>query len=131
MTLPVQFEEFAIPGAREYDGNVLPYGLTINSTNGERVKVSDAATALHSLGISGKLTQLLERHGAVLFRGVGNPSADTFSELVNAAEEGRGLKEHEQVGLAGKRTPIAKAIWTANEGPNTTRFYQHNEVRKT
>ena len=131
MTTSIQFEAFDVPGARTYDGSVLPGAFNIKSTNGEPVKVLDAAAALRDLGESGKLTELLNRHGAVLFRGVGNPSAETFSVLVNAAEEARGLKEHEQIGLAGKRTPIAKAIWTANEGPPTTRFYQHNEVCQT
>jgi len=128
MTTTIVFEEFDVPGARTYDGNVLPAGINIKSRSGEPVKVSDAAEALRSLGESRKLTELLNRHGAILFRGVGSPSAETFSALVNAAEEARGLKEHEQIGLAGKRTPIAKSIWTANEGPKTTRFYQHNEV---
>ncbi|KAH6682177.1 hypothetical protein F5X68DRAFT_242786 [Plectosphaerella plurivora] len=48
--------------------------------------------------------------------------------MVNAVEEGRGSHPFEEIGLAGKPTPLAKNVWTANEGSPTTRFYQHNEV---
>ncbi len=130
MLTTIDFEAFHIPGARAYDGNVLPYGLKVVSQDSTTSSptVEDAAAALRSLAESGKLTELLNRHGAVLFRGIGSPSAETFSQLVCAAEQGRGSEEHEQIGLAGKRTPIAKSIWTANEGPKDRRFYQHNEV---
>lgn len=127
MTSPVEFEAFDIPGARTYFGNVLPYGLQVKG-NGSLPTVADAAASLRALGESGKITELLNLHGAVLFRGIGNPSAKTFSDLVSAAEEGRGGYPHEQIGLAGKRSPLAKFIYTANESPPERRFYQHNEV---
>jgi len=128
----VEFLTFKIPGARTYYGNVLPYGLQVNSTEEESTtpSVNQSVAALRAFGESGRLKELPDRHGALLFRGFGHPSAQTFSELVCAAEESRGTYPHEQIGLAGKRTPIAKAIWTANEGPQDRRFYQHNEVGK-
>ncbi|KAG4029245.1 hypothetical protein MFRU_016g00030 [Monilinia fructicola] len=128
----VEFSPFEIPGARTYYGNVLPYGLQVKDTKGESSppSVAQSAAALRALAESGNLTELLNRHGAVLFRGFGNPSAQTFSDLVCAAEEGRGDYPFEQIGLAGKRTPVAKAIWTANEGPKDRRFYQHNEYSR-
>lgn len=128
--MAVEFTTFEVPGAREYFGNALPYGLQVKQTEttSDDPPVADSVAALRTLGESGKLKELLDRHGAVLVRGVGHPSADTFSKLVAAAEEGRGSHRHVQIGLAGKRTPLADNVWTANEGSPSTRFYQHNEV---
>lgn len=129
-TMAIEFETFEVPGARTYFGNTLPYGLQVKQAGAATPAVEDTAAALRKLGESGKLQELLERHGAVLVRGAGHPSADTFAKLVGAAEEGRGSRPHVQIGLAGKRTPLTKNVWTANEGSPLTRFYQHNEVWK-
>lgn len=123
--MSVEFEEFEVPGARTYHGNVYPYGLKVRAG---APSVAEAAASLRGLAESGKISELLDRHGAVLIRGIGHPSAETFAELVNAVEEGRGSHPFEQIGLAGKRTPLARNVWTANEGSPATRFYQHNEV---
>ncbi|KAK0207953.1 hypothetical protein DFS33DRAFT_1271332 [Desarmillaria ectypa] len=41
------------------------------------------------------------------------------------------LRDHGAViGLAGKRLTKAPEVFSANEGPRTRRFYQHNEVEK-
>lgn len=129
--MAVEFEPFEVPGARSYFGHALPYGLQVKQKgeNGNAPPVAESAAALRALGESGRLQELLERHGAVLVRGAGQPSAETFSRLVGAAERGRGSLPHVQIGLAGKRTPLAENVWTANEGSPSTRFYQHNEVR--
>ncbi|KAJ0383159.1 hypothetical protein COL922a_011051 [Colletotrichum nupharicola] len=117
--MAIEFETFEVPGARTYFGNTLPYGLQVKQAGAATPAVEDAAAALRKLGESGKLQELLERHGAVLVRGAGHPSADTFAKLVGAAEEGRGSRPHVQIGLAGKRTPLAENVWTANEGGAT------------
>ncbi|KAH6892889.1 hypothetical protein B0T10DRAFT_527473 [Thelonectria olida] len=127
-----EFKAFDVPNARVYHGNALPYGLEVKSSLSNRAKVStlDAIAALRAMSESGEVQRLLDRHGAVLIRGIGDPSAQTFSDLVFAAEEPRGTYPYVQIGLAGKRTPVAKNVWTANEGSPLTRFYQHNEKRK-
>ncbi|KAK1484229.1 hypothetical protein CCUS01_03941 [Colletotrichum cuscutae] len=127
--MAVQLEAFEVPGARTYFGHALPYGLQVKSSGptGLVPPVVESAAALRALGDSGKLQDLLDKHGAVLVRGAGNASAETFSKLVGAAEKGRGSYPHVQIGLAGKRTPLADNVWTANEGSPSTRFYQHNE----
>lgn len=129
--MTVELQTFEVPGARTYFGHALPYGLQVksNDTSSSAPPVAESAAALRALGESGRLQDLLEKHGAVLIRGAGNPSAETFSKLVGAAERGRGSYPHVQIGLAGKRSPLADNVWTANEGSPTTRFYQHNEVR--
>ncbi|KXH53155.1 hypothetical protein CNYM01_01876 [Colletotrichum nymphaeae SA-01] len=129
--MAVQLEAFEVPGARTYFGHALPYGLQVKSSGptGLAPPVAESAAALRALGNSGKLQDLLDKHGAVLIRGAGHASAETFSKLVGAAEKGRGSYPHVQIGLAGKRTPLADNVWTANEGSPSTRFYQHNEVQ--
>ncbi|KAF6836443.1 hypothetical protein CPLU01_03727 [Colletotrichum plurivorum] len=130
--MTVELNPFDVPGGRKYFGNALPYGLQVKQTEstGGAPTVAESAAALRALGESGKLQELLDRHGAVLIRGAGNPSAETFAELVGAAEKGRGSYPHVQIGLAGKRTPLAENVWTANEGSPLTRFYQHNEYSR-
>lgn len=130
--MAVEFEPFEVPGARNYFGKALPYGLQVKGSdpaNQVPPNVDEAAASLRKLAESGSITELLDEHGAVLIHGVGSPSAETFATLINAIEEGRGSHPYEQIGLAGKRTVLAKNVWTANEGSPTTRFYQHNEVR--
>ncbi|KAK1535748.1 hypothetical protein CPAR01_09290 [Colletotrichum paranaense] len=130
--MAVQLEAFEVPGARTYFGHALPYGLQVKSSGptGLAPPIAESAAALRALGDSGKLQDLLDKHGAVLIRGAGNASAETFSNLVGAAEKGRGSYPHVQIGLAGKRTPLADNVWTANEGSPSTRFYQHNEYSR-
>jgi hypothetical protein len=123
--MTVDLTPFDVPGARIYHGNALPCGLQVQ---GDAPPVAESVNSLREFAESGKLQELLDRHGAVLIRGFGHASAKTFSDLVCAAEEARGYHPFEQIGLAGKRTQVAKNIWTANEGSPLTRFYQHNEV---
>ncbi|VUC32906.1 unnamed protein product [Clonostachys rosea] len=128
--MSITFEPFDVPGGRTYYGNVLPFGLQVkNSTNGAP-PVADSVAALREYSASGKIQELLDQHGAVLIRGFGHPSAETFAELVGAAEQARGYHPHEQIGLAGKRNEVAKNVWTANEGSPLVRFYQHNEYSR-
>ncbi|RAK82240.1 Clavaminate synthase-like protein [Aspergillus fijiensis CBS 313.89] len=128
------FQPFDVPGAQTVHGNAFPYGLEIHRPDGAASSgvptVDDAVTAIASLAESGRLSELLQRHGAVLIHGIGHPSAETFARLVNAAEKARGSHPFEQIGLAGKRTLVAENVWTANEGPSDRRFYQHNEYSR-
>ncbi|KAK2031577.1 Clavaminate synthase-like protein [Colletotrichum zoysiae] len=130
--MAVEFETFEVPGARDYFGHALPYGLQIKQRDGhdDAPPVLQSVSALRALGESGKLQELLDKHGAVMIRGAGHPSAETFSQLVSAAEQARGSHPHVQIGLAGKRTLLANNVWTANEGSPNTRFYQHNEYSR-
>ncbi|GJC80529.1 hypothetical protein ColLi_03367 [Colletotrichum liriopes] len=108
--MATEFETFEVPGARSYFGYALPYGLQVRQNETSNAPpVAESAAALRALGESGKLQELLDQHGAVLIRGVGRPSAETFSKLVGAAEQGRGSRPHVQIGLAGGATPIANS----------------------
>ncbi|KAM0747649.1 Clavaminate synthase-like protein [Meredithblackwellia eburnea MCA 4105] len=123
------FVPFDIPGARTFNGHTFPLGLKLLEDT-PTPSVDAGAEYLQKLAASGALTKLLNQHGAVLFRGFGHPSPETFSVLVRAAEEARGSKPFEQIGLAGKRNNLAKEVFTANEGPKERRFYQHNEYAR-
>jgi hypothetical protein len=122
------FTPTAIPGQQTFNSKVFPLALILPSEHSIPT-VEAGAAYLRSLAASGELTRLLNEHGAILFRGFGHPSAETFSTLVRAAEEGRGSVPFEQIGLAGKRNHLAEEVFTANEGPPERRFYQHNEAR--
>ncbi|KAH7309205.1 hypothetical protein B0I35DRAFT_453692 [Stachybotrys elegans] len=122
----VEFETFDVPGARTYYGEVFPQGLRAKA----EAPVSESSASLKALSESGRISELLDRHGALLIRGIGHPSPETFAEIVNAIELGRGSRPFEQIGLAGKRTVVGENIWTANEGLPSARFYQHNEYSR-
>ena len=124
----VQLEPINIENARTWRGKAFPIGFQVKTAGDQTTSVEEGIQFLHDLSASGELTRLLQEHGAVLFRGFGSPSAETFSKLVNAAERGRGNTPYEQVGLAGKRSIQAPEVFTANEGPETQRFFLHNEV---
>jgi len=128
--MSVKYEPFAVPGAQIVHGNVFPYGLQAQISNGDSPLDLDASIAsLVSLSESGQLWSLLEKHGAILIKGVGHTSSETFAKLINAVERGRNSKPFEQIGEAGKRSLVGENVFTANEGPPERRFYQHNEVR--
>ncbi|KAJ7117987.1 hypothetical protein C8R43DRAFT_901621 [Mycena crocata] len=128
--LPSQLEPIHLENARTWRGKAFPVGFNFKPLDNETTTVEAGAEFLREFAASGKLTRLLQDHGAVLFRGFGSPSAQTFSTLVNAAERGRGNTPYEQVGLAGKRTIQAPEVFTANEGPETQRFFLHNEYAR-
>lgn len=128
----VEVEPLHLENARTWRGKAFPIGFQVKSAGDQTtpVTVEDGVQYLQDLSASGELTRLLREHGAVLFRGFGSPSAETFSKLVNAAERARNNTPYEQVGLAGKRSIQAPEVFTANEGPETQRFFLHNEVSK-
>ncbi|KAH8655249.1 hypothetical protein BX600DRAFT_385851 [Xylariales sp. PMI_506] len=129
--MSVEFESFDVPGSRTYNGNVFPYALRVKTLDAAPPPpVAKSVATLRALAESGEISKLLDRHGAVLLRGLGHASAETFAELIHAVEEGRGSEPFVQIGLAGKRTAVAKDVWTANEGSPLTRFYQHNEYSR-
>ncbi|KAK0444946.1 uncharacterized protein EV420DRAFT_1648671 [Desarmillaria tabescens] len=115
--------------ARDFHGKAFP--IAFHRPEGSpQLSVEEGVEYIRKFSSSGELTRLLQDHGAVVFRGFGHPSAETFSKLVIAAEEARGNKPFEQIGLAGKRLTKAPEVFSANEGPRTRRFYQHNEYAR-
>ncbi|KAJ5697268.1 hypothetical protein N7488_010952 [Penicillium malachiteum] len=133
--MAVTFEPFTVPGSQHIHGEVFPYGLRVqqNTTGNDETSIpaiDDSVSALAQLAESGHLSELLRKHGAIVVSGLGHPSGESFSELINAIERGRGSVPHVQIGLAGKRNVVAENVWTANEGPPDRRFYQHNEYSR-
>ncbi len=123
------FVPLELPDARYFRGKAFP--IAFHRPDGSsQLSVEEGVEYIRNFSASGELTRLLQDHGAVVFRGFGHASAETFSKLVIAAEEARGNKPFEQIGLAGKRLTKAPEVFSANEGPRTRRFYQHNEVSR-
>lgn len=129
--MAVEFEHFNVPGAQVVHSNSFPYGLQVKIEEGKSnpPSLEDSVKSVQALSESGRVSELLQKHGAVVLKGIGHPSAESFAEVINALEKARGSRPYIQIGLAGKRTIVAENIWTANEGPQDRRFYQHNEVR--
>ncbi|KAL3474473.1 Clavaminate synthase-like protein [Aspergillus californicus] len=128
--LTVKFDSVQIPGSRIVNGNVFPLALVLSNANGGHITVDEAATAIRDLSQRGITTELLNRHGALLLRGPGDPSPSAFSRLVHAAEEGRGRIPYEQLGLAGSRTVHDKEVFSASEAPQHLWIYHHNEYSR-
>jgi alpha-ketoglutarate-dependent taurine dioxygenase len=98
--------------------------------SGDQITLEEGADALRELSKQGITTKLLNTHGAVIFRGVRDPSPHAFSVLVHAAEEGRGHKPYDQLGLAGSRTVHDKEVFSASEAPPHLWIHQHNEYSR-
>nr|XP_019010647.1 uncharacterized protein I206_05121 [Kwoniella pini CBS 10737]OCF49428.1 hypothetical protein I206_05121 [Kwoniella pini CBS 10737] len=125
----LQVSPLPLKGSRQWKGHQFPIAFRVDQA-GKTPDIEQSVSYLHGLAASGEFTHLLQQHGGVVFRGFGSPSAETFSKLVNAAERGRNNTPYEQVGLAGKRTAQASEVYTANEGPETQRFFLHNEYAR-
>lgn len=103
---------------------LLPLSLApIRAGGAGVVSLSEITAEIRDLKASGKITELLDRHGAIYFQDLGLKSADEFSEFAHAF----GWKPHEDIGNPVRRTVLAKNVATANEGPNTQPVYPHNE----
>ncbi|BGP45068.1 hypothetical protein JCM10450v2_000885 [Rhodotorula kratochvilovae] len=69
--------------------------------------------------------QLLTHGGALILRGLPLPTPDDFSKVIHASKVG--TVPHEEVGRPPKRTVLAPAVSTANEGPAWAPIWTHNE----
>ncbi|KAL4939246.1 hypothetical protein BDV06DRAFT_214465 [Aspergillus oleicola] len=128
--LEINFDSTDIPGSHIVNGNIFPLALLLSKADGSKITVDEAATAIRDLSARGITTDLLNKHGALLFRGPRDPSANAFSRLVHAAEEGRGRVPYEQLGLAGSRTVHDKEVFSASEAPPNLWIYHHNEYSR-
>jgi alpha-ketoglutarate-dependent taurine dioxygenase len=126
----VLFTPIDLPGQRVVHGNVFPLTLQVSKISGnEEISVEEASKAVRDIAERGIITDLTNRHGAVIFRQP-HSSARAFSQLVHAAEEGRGHKPYDQVGLAGNRTVHDKEVFSASEAPQNVWIYHHNEYSR-
>jgi len=126
----ITFSKIDIPGSYKVAGNVFPLGLSLTNSSGGAPTTEEAAAALADVSSRGIITELMNKHGALLIRGPGDSSARAFSQLVTAVEEKRGHHEYDQVGLAGSRTTLDKNVYSASEGPPSIRYHQHNEYSR-
>ncbi|KAF9876597.1 taurine catabolism dioxygenase [Colletotrichum karsti] len=85
--------------------------------------LADLIAGIERLSTSGKLRDVLNKHGAVYFQNLGLRDAEEFSQFAHAF----GWTAHEDIGNPVRRTVHAKNVATANEGPNTRPVYPHNE----
>ena len=85
--------------------------------------VAELRVEIRTLSALGRIRDLLDRHGAIYFQGLGLKDANEFSQFAHAF----GWKPHEDIGNPVRRTVLAPNVATANEGPNTMPVYPHNE----
>jgi len=126
----VAFRPVTLPGQHLVHGNIFPFAVAISKVSGGSVTVDEAEKAIRDLSQRGITTELLNKHGALIIRGVPEPSPHTFSVLVHAAEEGRGHFPYDQIGLAGSRTVHDKEVFSASEAPPNLWIHQHNEYSR-
>lgn len=126
----VVFEPISLPGERVVYGNVFPLALQYRKLSEGNFTLEEAAAAIRDLSERGITTQLMNTHGALLLRGCPESSPRAFSVLVHAAEEGRGHKPYDQIGLAGSRTVHEKEVFSASEAPPNLWIHQHNEYSR-
>jgi len=111
-------------------GNIFPLALKISREDGEKLTLEQGAKAIRDMSARGITTKLMNAHGALIIRGVGDSSAHAFSTLVHAAEEGRDRAPYDQLGLAGSRVVHDKEVFSASEAPPNLWIHQHNEYSR-
>ncbi|GMM35414.1 hypothetical protein DASC09_027390 [Saccharomycopsis crataegensis] len=124
----VSLDSVEVNNSRIVNGYVFPLVLQVSASDITNKKV--ITSLISEISSNGTFTDLLANHGAVLLRGFNDNSGETFSKYITAIESSRGRTPFEQIGLAGKRHKWAENVFTANEGPPNTRFYQHNEYAR-
>lgn len=113
----ITFEDFTFEGQQStktlgFDWDA-PFPLALKANAEGSATLQDYVTALKQLSESGKIFELVRKHGgAVLIRGLPIKTPQDYSELAHAF----GFRAHEEVGRPPMRTVLAKNIKTANEG---------------
>lgn len=126
--IQISLDRVDVPGFRIINGYTFPLALVVKSSDLSNTNATKKF--LEQISSEGIITDLLNKHGAILLRGLGDSSAQGFSKFVTAIETSRGRVPFQQIGLAGKRHQKAENVFTANEGPPNVRFYQHNEYAR-
>jgi hypothetical protein len=124
----VVFTPFKSSNARLVYGNTFPLALNIARADGSHITLDEGAKALRDLSERGITTDLTNKHGAIIFRGVKDSSPRAFSTLIHAAEEGRDRHPFDQVGLAGSRTYLDKDVFSASEAPPHVHIGEHKRI---
>ncbi|KAH8703936.1 taurine catabolism dioxygenase TauD [Talaromyces proteolyticus] len=85
--------------------------------------LDSAVSAIETLQRDKTLTNLLAKHGTLLFRNLPIHNAADFSKFAHAF----GYKPHEIIGIVVDRPLLAPNVAPANEAPKEVRIYNHNE----
>ncbi|KAK4169853.1 Clavaminate synthase-like protein [Cladorrhinum sp. PSN259] len=107
------------PGATKFPLSLAPARRPEPSSS----LLEDIVAEVQQLSVSGRIRDLLDRHGAIYFQDLGLRDAQGFSQFAHAF----GFAPHEDIGNPVRRTILAPNVATANEGPNTMPVYPHNE----
>ncbi|KAJ9568438.1 hypothetical protein OSB04_004404 [Centaurea solstitialis] len=109
-----------IPQRNSEDGALFPVVLCPNPKFGEIVQLTDAIKANKQW-----LDSLLNRSGAILFRGFPVSSASDFNDVV----ESSGYEDFRyDVGGGGTRSKVVGRVYTANEAPPDQEILFHHEM---
>ncbi|PVH80151.1 Clavaminate synthase-like protein [Cadophora sp. DSE1049] len=130
-TLALTFESFDLPatnqrvlGAPHPPNTVTPLALRPSTHDNAEPSLSTTINTIKALQAQdGILTNLLARHGTLLFRDLPIHSATDFSEFAHAF----GYKPHEIIGIVVDRPMLAPNVAPANEAPKEVLIYNHNE----
>jgi hypothetical protein len=65
----IVFRPFEIPGSRKVDGYVFPLALELSTNSQDLLTVNKAGKEIRDVSENGIITDLLNKHGALLIRG--------------------------------------------------------------
>ncbi|KAJ6437321.1 hypothetical protein O9K51_10295 [Purpureocillium lavendulum] len=123
----ITFEPFDLPSSNQ---RLLGHPHPPNTQSPLALRPSQDVTsldgvvsAIESLQRDKTLTNLLARHGTILFRNLPIHDAADFSKFAHAF----GYKPHEIIGIVVDRPLLAPNVAPANEAPKQVRIYSHNE----
>ncbi|KAF5384478.1 hypothetical protein D9757_006458 [Collybiopsis confluens] len=120
-------QEIRVPGQRTLpSGAVFPLAASPSASHDgstARQTISAWANLGRQWSSSGKLQEVLDKHGAIILRDLPVESAQDFSEFLHSF----GWTAHEDVGNPVKRNVLAKNVAKANEGPPDLYIAAHSE----
>lgn len=127
----LSLKKIELPDKHIVDGEEFPKAFFLDGP--ENRTLEDSKELVSKLASQGFFQNELNKHGAVLLRGLipaGETTADSFSKLIYAIETPIGSRPYVQIGLAGQRHLQAPNVHSANEGAHDRRFYQHSEYAR-
>lgn len=123
----MEFVKLELPEKHIFKGKEFPVALQLNRNEASH---SEVLKYLSEKAKDGYFNKLLEDHGAIVLRNLGNSDIDSLTDYIKVIGWDSGDEFFDQNGTVAQRTEINQYLSTANEGPSSRMLYQHNEFSR-
>lgn len=126
--MALKLDKITLPNAHIIHGREFPAAYKLSGSDDGTT--DEVIELLRAEAAQGWFNEQLERHGAIVLRGLGSSDPKFLSEVIKAIGYGSGDVLFEQTGSTAQRTQISDVLTTANETDPSVYINQHNEFSR-